>query len=102
MEELKAIAILKGRLRELKSARKIVDMQNSQLKLDKPIENIEEALFELEGIQDIILEKDETIEYLDRRLNNLRILFYGEFTICNHCGNYKRVGFNCGSCKGDI
>ena len=99
MKELKAIPILKGRLKELQSARKIVDMQNSQLKLDKPIENIEEALFELEGIQDIILEKDETIEYLDRRLNQLRMIFIGEFVNCPHCGSYKRKGFVCLSCK---
>lgn len=87
MEELKAIAILKGRLRELKSARKIVDMQNSQLKLDKPIETIEEALFELEQLNIIVEDKRTLTDYA--------------FTNCNDCENKVDNHFTetCLSCK---
>ncbi|MDK2062742.1 hypothetical protein PT520_09460 [Aliarcobacter butzleri] len=47
----KALKVLKSRLKGLQSARKIVDMQNTQLNLDKPIELVNEAIEELELLQ---------------------------------------------------
>jgi hypothetical protein len=55
---LKAIGILKSRLKELKGARKIVDMQNSQLRLDLPIKNIEESIKELEEYEQKFRDKE--------------------------------------------
>ncbi len=49
--ELKVLEILKGRLKELESASKIVKMDNSQEKYKLPILNIIRAIAELEALQ---------------------------------------------------
>ena len=61
---MKALKILNGRLKELKGASRIVRMDNSHLKFDKPIKYIEEAIKELEEYE------SDMDKYLDYTTNS--------------------------------